>query len=170
MSDEKPTPESAGGLGALQSEVLADATHTRSDVKMVGRAIHEGWDVPADKRPALVQRLMGIVEKTTVKRWVGGGEMGPTQVDDEERADAHAIGAMRVLVSASPPTKEVKKSTSTTTTVLSSSMRASLYGKKGLQSGHGAAGSPAGVLPCNPAPCDPHSPQSSTESSPAAGG
>jgi len=101
---DKPSGPAAGGLGSLQSDVLAGTTHTRSDLRAVARAVNEGWIVPADARPELVERLREIVRKRTVKRWVGGGEMGPMPVDDEERADVNSIKAGSVLVSMSPPT------------------------------------------------------------------
>lgn len=88
----------------MQTDLLAGTTHTRSDLRAVTRAINEGWVIPADARPELVERLREIVRKRSVKRWVGGGEMGPMPVDDEERADVNSIKAGSVLVSMSPPT------------------------------------------------------------------
>lgn len=107
MADTEKPPADVGtgrGRGPLQSSLLVDEFQTPRDVAMTARAINEGWVIPADARPELVERLREIVRKRSVKRWVGGGEMGPMPVDDEERADVNSIKAGSVLVSMSPPT------------------------------------------------------------------
>lgn len=84
--------EPAGGLGALQTDVLAGRTHLASDLRMMNRAIREGWDIPQEKRPAVVERLLDIVAKTEVTMM---GVDGPVTLTD--KADTNAIQAARVL-------------------------------------------------------------------------
>lgn len=64
------------------------------DVALVGRAVKERWPVDASKRPAIVNRLMQIVEKTTVSILTKGGKV----VEVESSADTNAIAAVRTLV------------------------------------------------------------------------
>lgn len=84
--------------GAGKTIMLADAKETKQDAKLIERAVRERWPIGPRKRFALVQRLAGIVEKSTIEVPVGGGEFGPQMLELEGPADANAIAAGRVLV------------------------------------------------------------------------
>lgn len=74
--------------------VLSDPHHTRSDARMVRRAVLNGWPVADKDRPVIVDRLVGIVAKTSVTALDATGK--PVELDDA--ADKNAIAAARVLV------------------------------------------------------------------------
>lgn len=109
MANDGPgsTPtESGGGRGALQTDLLLGNNEFQrgKDLKLTAAAVNLGWNIPADARPELVERLREIVRKRSVPRWISGGEGGPIPVQDEERADVNSIRAGSVLVSMDPPT------------------------------------------------------------------
>ena len=81
------------GLGPLQTDLVAGSTHVASDLNMLRRAIKEGWPIDQHKRPAIVDRLLDITNKTgsTVMT-----KEGPVTLDAV--ADSNAISAARVLV------------------------------------------------------------------------
>lgn len=60
---------------------------------MLERAIREGWEIPHDRKPDLVNRLLDIVEK---KAYVFRDEDGNEQ-RAEAPADKNAIAAARVI-------------------------------------------------------------------------
>lgn len=74
--------------------VLHEEHRTNSDIRMVGRAIRERWDVPEEKRPQVVTRLLDIVATTEVT--VMGADGVAVAVTD--KADTNAIQAARVLI------------------------------------------------------------------------
>jgi len=85
---EKSTPK--GGQGA--PSVLSDPHRLKSDCRMIERAIREGWPVPVEKMPTIVERLTGIVAKTSVDVPTKDGTY-----PSESHADSNAIAAARVL-------------------------------------------------------------------------
>lgn len=80
------------GIGLSEPTLLNPAT-VRSDARLVARAIKERWNIPEEKRPAIVGRLLDIVGKTHVTVMT---KTGPEELDD--KADVNAIAAARVLV------------------------------------------------------------------------
>lgn len=77
-----------------KSHILAtpkDAKQTRSDLKLVERAIRQRWDIK--NKGMLQRRLMEVVNKPTVPILTKQGVF-----DSEADADANAIAATRVLV------------------------------------------------------------------------
>src|SRR4051812_7409767 len=95
MSDEEPNGEQVphGGLGELQTDLLAGDTHIKSDLRLIARAVREGWDVAKDRRVRVVDRLMKVVDKEAVSVMT---KDGPVSLDGP--ADSAAVGAARVLV------------------------------------------------------------------------
>lgn len=88
--DEAPSLASDGVAGVLP---ISDLNEERRDLGILRRAAKEGWDVPACDRPDIVQRMVGIVKRTSV---TVGSMMGP--IESEGVADAQAIRAAQVLV------------------------------------------------------------------------
>lgn len=88
-------PQTSRGQGDLV--VLSDPHRIRSDCNMIRRAVKEGWIVDPDKRPAVVDRLLEIVETREVTVVTSSGEA--LQVTDQ--ADKNAIAAARVLAAMS---------------------------------------------------------------------
>lgn len=95
MSD---LPQNEGGSGGglstdlLAADGVAEAKRTQEDVAMVSRAVRERWGVK--KKDAVVDRMLGVVEKKSIKVLTTDGTF-----EDEARADGNAIAAARVLVS-----------------------------------------------------------------------
>lgn len=79
-----------GGQGV--SSLLSDPHRQASDVAMISRAVREGWHVPMDKRPHIVNRLLKIVDKETCEVMT---KAGPAHLDGP--ADANAIAASALL-------------------------------------------------------------------------
>lgn len=73
--------------------ITADPRHVRADCRLIAQAVREGWDIPAAKRPAIVSRMVEIIEKRTA---IVATPVGP--VESEASADGQAISAARVLV------------------------------------------------------------------------
>lgn len=57
------TLESQRGQGGGIRDLLSDPHRIRGDLKTLGRAVREDWPVPEDVRPAIIERLVGIVAK-----------------------------------------------------------------------------------------------------------
>lgn len=91
---ETPAPESDDSRGwGLSEPTLMEECRIRQDMRMVERALKARWEIPPEKRQALVDRLMQIAGKTLV--------MVPTKhgiVHIDGPADANAVSAARVLV------------------------------------------------------------------------
>lgn len=91
---ETPAPESDDSRGwGLSEPTLTEECRIRQDMRMVERALKARWEIPPEKREALVDRLMQIAGKTLV--------MVPTRHGIEHidgPADANAVSAARVLV------------------------------------------------------------------------
>lgn len=90
----QPAPESGDSRGwGLSEPTLMEDCRTRQDLRLVERALNSRWEIPPEKREALVERLMQIAGKTLV--------MVPTKHGIEHidgPADANAVSAARVLV------------------------------------------------------------------------
>ncbi len=97
MSEEVHTSDSTGerGSGGLLSHAgdVAQTKREQEDIRLVSRAVRHGWKVPVDRRPAIVERLVGLVERTSVTVSTMAGP-----VEDQSRADSNAIQAAKVLV------------------------------------------------------------------------
>lgn len=85
-------PTDLPGRG-VSGTLLTDPLATTKDTALVRRAIKERWNIPDEKRPVIVNRLLDIVETTSVTVMT---KDGPQPVAD--KADANAIAAARVLV------------------------------------------------------------------------
>lgn len=85
--------KSAGGLGELQTDLLQARTHVQSDLRLLSRAVREGWEIPKEKRGTIVGRLLKVVEKEEVAVMT---KEGIETLDGP--ADVTAVGAARVLV------------------------------------------------------------------------
>lgn len=87
-------PEQNGGIGGLLiADGVAAEKRNQEDIGMISRGVRLGWGVPAEKRPTIIKRLVGLVERTSV---VIATTTGP--VEDEHRADSNAIRAAGVLL------------------------------------------------------------------------
>ena len=69
--DEGKGEAPSGGQGELT--VLGDPHRLESDMNLIRRAVRERWPVAANRRPAVVDRLLKIVERETVD--VPAGEL-----------------------------------------------------------------------------------------------
>jgi hypothetical protein len=76
--------------GQGQTLLLTDPHRLQSDIKMIGRAVAEEWDIP--ERATIIERLMEVVRKRSVEVM---SKEGPIAL--EGPADANAIAASRVL-------------------------------------------------------------------------
>lgn len=87
--------ESGSELGAHGAglAILGDPHRTKSDLRMVARAVREGWDVAPEKRPAIVDRMLEIVDK---RECMVMTKQGPTMLDGP--ADSNAIMAANTLL------------------------------------------------------------------------
>lgn len=85
----------SGGLSTdiLKSEGVAAIKRTAEDIKLVQRAVRNGWNVPAENRQPVIKRLVGIVEKTECTIMT---KEGPVALDGP--ADANAVAAARALI------------------------------------------------------------------------
>lgn len=72
--------------------ILSDDKRIASDAAMVRKAVRLRWPIPDDRRTKIVDRLVSIVEKTTVDVPVKDGVF-----DSAYHADGNAIAASRVL-------------------------------------------------------------------------
>lgn len=88
----QPHPPSAGDGGDI--DVLADPTHFRQDCRLVRRAVRSGWPIGPRKRRVIVDRLMSVVEKTSVEIPTATGSFA-----SEAHADGNAVSAARTLAS-----------------------------------------------------------------------
>lgn len=88
VSDESPKSDGVAGVVAI-----SDLNEERRDCGVLRRAAHEGWDVPAEDRPHIVSRMVGIVKRQTV---TVATMMGPCE--SESVADGNAIQAARVIL------------------------------------------------------------------------
>lgn len=73
--------------------VLSDPHRLASDIKTVGRAVREGWDVDSGTKKIVKGRLLTVLQKETVTVMT---KMGPAQLDGP--ADSNAVAAARVFV------------------------------------------------------------------------
>ena len=80
----------AGGQGELT--VLGDPHREKSDLNLIRKAVRLRWSVPDEKRPAVVGRLLKIMERESVDVPCGEGVFPSTY-----HADANAIKAAAVL-------------------------------------------------------------------------
>ena len=88
--DEGKGEAPSGGQGELT--VLGDPHRLESDMNLIRRAVRERWPVAANRRPAVVDRLLKIVERETVDVPAGDGVFSSTY-----HADSNAIKAAVVL-------------------------------------------------------------------------
>lgn len=76
-----------------RSILLADDKSIVKDCKLIERAAKEEWSITPERRAAVVDRLIEIIQKTSV---MVATKQGPMQLDGP--ADANAIAASRALV------------------------------------------------------------------------
>lgn len=78
----------------LKEPLLLDRHRMYEDTRLVAKAAKQRWPINQKKRNTLVNRLTGIVEKTSVSTMTKHGEV----VEVELPADINAIQAAKVLV------------------------------------------------------------------------
>lgn len=77
--------------------VLPDESSPREesrDVSLIRRALRDGWNIPADLRQEVVERLATIIRRESVTVLTASGE----SVDLHGPADCNAIAAAKVIV------------------------------------------------------------------------
>ncbi len=87
--------DGVGGLSTdiLQNSGVGERQQNLRDVRLISRAVRDGWGVPAGKRKAVINRMVGLVEKTVCTIMTA---VGPVAV--EAPADQLAVAASKVLV------------------------------------------------------------------------
>lgn len=73
-----------------------DDDKPRQDLRLISRAVREGWPIPAEKRAALCARMAEIVQTRTIQV----PDVDGVFHDRADVAASHAIAAARVLVAA----------------------------------------------------------------------
>ena len=86
--------KSTDNVEGLKEPILLDQHRMYEDTRLVARAAKHRWPVPENKRKDIVNRLHGIVKKTSVTAMTKHGEA----VEVELPADINAIQAAKVLV------------------------------------------------------------------------
>jgi len=93
-TETSPGDDTQKGQGLAAPTVLADPHRTRSDCRMIARAIKNRWIVADEVKELVVDRLTEIVDKRSVSVTDREGDVN----ECEDTADSHAIAASRVLV------------------------------------------------------------------------
>jgi len=81
-------------VSPVVTDVLVDPHRTRSDCRMLARAVKNRWHVADEVKELVVDRLTEIVDKRSISVTNREGDVN----ECEDTADSHAIAASRVLV------------------------------------------------------------------------